>query len=381
MSRSSELTSAMSRLIATQPFFAVLLMDLLTVKETTSLPTAATDGKNLFINPEFFANDLKNSDERVFVLAHEVLHVVMSHCPRLKLYMDRGFGPDLKAFSANRWNRATDYIINHSLHEAGVGKLPQMALYNPNFTCEMLADDVYCELDEDDSEDSLDQHLPSASSDVDAQQGKIQRAVAAAVQAAEAAKQTGNIPGHLKRMVQELLEPQISWHEKLRISISRNAGKDEATWSRPNRRRMAMPPHLYWPGTTGYQAGHIVVYIDTSGSISEGELQHFLSEAAGVLDDTKPELMHIGSCDSEAYDPVEILDVQDVVEYQPEGGGGTHMPAIYDTLDKNDMVPDTLVILTDGYTGWDTAPPYPVIIVSTTDQEAPYGETIRLTVN
>ena len=33
MSRSPELTSAMSRLIATQPFFAVLLMDLLTVKD------------------------------------------------------------------------------------------------------------------------------------------------------------------------------------------------------------------------------------------------------------------------------------------------------------------------------------------------------------
>ena len=102
---------------------------------------------------------------------------------------------------------------------------------------------------------------------------------------------------------------------------------------------------------------------------------------AGVLQDTNPESLLLGSCDAEAYDPKEITYPEEVLEYEPEGGGGTHMPAIYDKLEKLAIKPDVLVILTDGYTGWDTAPNYPVVIVSTTDQTAPYGENIRLSIN
>ena len=52
--RSNELTEAISALTVQQPFFTVLLFDLLTVEETDILPTAATDGKKIYVNPEFF---------------------------------------------------------------------------------------------------------------------------------------------------------------------------------------------------------------------------------------------------------------------------------------------------------------------------------------
>ncbi len=47
MARSYELTEAMSRLIAAQPFYAVLLMDLLTIEETDAVPTAARQIRTL----------------------------------------------------------------------------------------------------------------------------------------------------------------------------------------------------------------------------------------------------------------------------------------------------------------------------------------------
>lgn len=379
MARSYEVTEAMSRLIASQPFYAVLLMGLLTIEETDAVPTAATDGKKLYINPKFFKEDLKNAEERVFVLAHEVLHVLFKHCPRLRLYNERGFGPDMKPFSPQRWNRATDYIINHTLHSDKIGSLPTMALYHPDYTNEMLADDLYCALkDEDnDQQNEFDEHM-EGTDDTLPDDAQLKRAVASAAQAAKA---TGNVPAGMKKMVDELLEPQIKWSEKLMLEISSKAGKDSATWQRPHRRRISSPPHIYFPGTTGFSSGHICVYIDTSGSIGDAELKHFLSEAAGVLEEARPELLQIGSCDTQAYPPHTMEDVCDIEDYETEGGGGTHMPAIYKTLEQEGITPDVLIILTDGYTRWDKEPPYPVVVVSTTTKVCPYGETIRLSID
>ena len=67
--RSYELSEAISRLIHAQPFFAVLLMDLLEIVEGDmggAVPTAATNGKKLYVNPAWF-NPL-DLDERIFVL-------------------------------------------------------------------------------------------------------------------------------------------------------------------------------------------------------------------------------------------------------------------------------------------------------------------------
>jgi predicted metal-dependent peptidase len=331
------------------------------------------------VNPVFFKEKLKNADERLFVLSHEVLHVIFRHCPRLKNYMDRGFGPDLKPFNPKKWNRATDYIINHTLYADNIGEMPDMCLYSPKYTSEMLADDVYVLLDDDEDDDSnadsFDTHVPAGEADSATADANVKRALAGA---AQAAKSMGKLPAQMKRLVDELLEPQITWGEKLRMQITMKAGRDMATWNRPNRRRLASPPHLYLPGSTGIQAGRICMYIDTSGSVSNEELQAFLTEVAGLYQDTNPEELWLGSCDAEAYDPIEIQYSDEILEYEPEGGGGTHMPAIYTTLEKVGLVPEVLVILTDGYTGWDEAPDYPVVVVTTSDQECPYAENIRL---
>lgn len=69
-----------------------------------SIGTAGTDGKIVYYAPRFFKT--LTDDEKVFVLAHEVLHVAFDHVLRCK---DR----DKKL-----WNKATDAVINQILqHE------------------------------------------------------------------------------------------------------------------------------------------------------------------------------------------------------------------------------------------------------------------------
>lgn len=374
--RSYEMSEALSRLINAQPFFAVILMDLLEIQETDSIPTAATNGKYLFVNPEWF-NPL-DIDERVFVLAHEVSHVIFEHVPRMKLYMDRGVGPDLKAFSGNRWNQATDYIINSWLSESKVGRMPMGGLHHPNYGRKDLADDVYLKVPEDPKADkNWDVHLPPDPNMPPPAKSQVQRAVKAA---ANVAKQQGNVPAGMERLVGDICQPQVDWKERVKLALHRVAGKDAATWTRPNRRRLAVHPHVYWPGTESYQVGTIAMFVDTSGSVSDEEMSHFFGEMASILTELRPQRAYVGSCDTKAYGPHEVTDVQELVEYKPEGGGGTHMPAIFDKLDAENVTPDALIILTDGWTDYGDAPGYPVIWVCTSDKVASHGETIPIKV-
>lgn len=69
------------------------------------IDTAATNGKTVFFNPEYFKS--LNEDQRAFIYAHEVMHVAFNHIMRSK-----GKQPKL-------WNTATDAVINQILKKEG----------------------------------------------------------------------------------------------------------------------------------------------------------------------------------------------------------------------------------------------------------------------
>ena len=87
-------------------FFATLILKTPVYWVTKDeIPTAATDGKNLFFNPEFFLG--LAPEERIFLVLHEVMHNVYNHGTRL-------------GFRDHRtWNEAGDYVINDELIRRG----------------------------------------------------------------------------------------------------------------------------------------------------------------------------------------------------------------------------------------------------------------------
>jgi predicted metal-dependent peptidase len=92
-----------------------------------SVKTAATDGKNIVINPLMVA--LLSMAEIIFVLAHEVLHIALNHHTR------RGDRDPVL------WNMAGDFIINALLRKAGL-KMPEAVLYDQRFD-DMTTEQVY----------------------------------------------------------------------------------------------------------------------------------------------------------------------------------------------------------------------------------------------
>lgn len=388
MAKSQALTEALSKCIYQQPFFAVLLMDLMKIHETETeiegmaIPTAGTDGRQLFVNRDWFAS--LSVDERVFVLCHEVLHVVLEHPARTKLWLDRGIGPDMKKFSPEKMNVAEDYIINDWIIQSGQSAMPQGGLHNPQYGMDWIADELYCELEDppdnqggSDGTGNWDNHMePGQDGSAEApSKADIQRAVKSAT---VTAKSQGKMPGNLERLVNGICEPQIDWAEQLKLAVTVSAGKDDNTWARPNRKRLAISPQVYMPGTCSHRAGRIVMVEDSSGSVSDQELKHFRGELASIVDELNPEEAWISDCDTQCYSMIEVETSEDIVDYNPRGGGGTDMTAIFRQLEEENIVPDCLVICTDGYTPFGEDPGYDVIWVMTTDQTAPFGKNLRI---
>jgi len=374
---------ALSYVITSQPFIAVLLMELLEVVETDdpNIQRAATDNKHIFINREW-ASKLK-TPELVFVISHEVLHCILQHIPRGKAYADRGIGPDFKKYSHNRMNKATDYVINGWLSEAKIGQMPLEGLHNPNIGSKDNADDVYCDLpyEEDDPNQGpagFDKHMDPVQQH---SKGTVQRAVAAA---AASAKAQGNLPGSFGRLVGEIMDPAQDWKALLRDFMVTAMGHDEQTWSRLNRRKLAVSPHVAFPGTQGYRAGNVAIVVDTSGSISDKELTAFMGEIQGIIGEAVPEKCALFWTDSKVAGIDEVDEYSDLASIQAKGGGGTDMEAAFPKIDEEWMGDvDCCVVLTDMYTNFNESnePAFPVLWVSTSKKlTAPYGQTIEMDV-
>lgn len=400
MAKSKALVEAMSALITQQPFFAVYLLDQMNIVEKPDLEApAATDGRTIFIEPKQFGE--WTIKERVFVLAHEIMHGIMAHMPRTKLYMDRTLGPDLKPFIPMKFNHAADYVINDLLVSSGIGEAPVGLLFHPKFKKDDLVDDVYTKLPDpknpppkggggqgggsgDGNETGgtgkgHDQHMKPNPNTPPPTPGETKRALKSA---ANAAKSQGKLPADLERLVEELVEPKQNWKELLRTALSNALGHDEATWSRPNRRKLAMAPHVFLPGTAGYRAGKVGVVIDTSGSIGQEELNLFLSETAGILQDGKPEQCKVFWTDSKVAGIDDVQEPAELMDLKAKGGGGTDMEAAFPVMvEEFDYAEDiTAIVLTDGYTGFTQAPDgiQNVIWVSTGITDIPYGLVIHM---
>lgn len=384
--QSYAVTEAMSNLINQQPFIAVLLMELLQVRETTDVPIAATDSKYIYINPDKFAEF--TLQERVFIIAHEVLHVVYQHMERGKQYQDRGIGPDFKVYSHNKMNRAADYVINGTLANSNIGTMPLIGLHNPNIDENDSADEVYCKLpDEDDDPNGpgsgtggesggFDKHMPPDPTAPGNNKATVQRALASAV---NTAKMQGNLAAGLARMAGEIIDPKEDWRAILRDFMITTSGRDEPSWRRLNRRRLVTPPHVAFPGTQGHKCGKVAIVIDTSGSIGDDELRLFMGEVNGILQDAQPEECKVFWTDSEVAGIDDVDEDTDLTTLESKGGGGTDMPAAYPVIEEH--FPEgisCMICLTDGYTGYDTEPSWPTLWAMTTDKVAPYGTTIRL---
>lgn len=99
---------------------------------TFRIQTQATDGYNLFVNPQFTYN--LNLLQKTFVLAHEVMHCLLNH-------MRRG-----REHDPNRSNVAADYEVNITLADIppfSVGMMKDMGALVEEKYRKLSYEDIY----------------------------------------------------------------------------------------------------------------------------------------------------------------------------------------------------------------------------------------------
>ena len=338
-------------LLLRHPFFGNLATRMGIKEADDWLPTAATDGRNIYFNREFFTPLTVKQVE--FVIAHEILHAVFDH-------MGRREGRDPKIF-----NIACDYAVNGQIVRDRIGdyNLPDIKIFHEpkyyGWSAEQVYDEIYEKYDEEQLAalgQMLDEHL-----DPDGEGGngnqpkyskeelkKIRDEMREAVMQAAQAAGSGNVPASIQRMIKELTEPKMNWREILRQQIQSTI-KNDYTFMRPNRKGWHMSAIL--PGTNYEDTIDICVAIDMSGSIGDEQAKDFLSEIKGIMEEYKDFKIKVWCFDTEIYNEADFdgYTMDTFMDYEPMGGGGTDFMVNWEYMKENQIQPKKFIMFTDGY--------------------------------
>jgi len=403
MKASKKFLKARTSLVLDHPFFGSIALRLRVLEDPTC-QSMWVDGKTMGYNPKFV--DTLTLDETIFIVCHEVMHLVLMHDIR------RGDRDHTK------WNMAGDYSINWIVREAGF-KFPKGAaagLINEehkdasaDFYYNLLPDPIKMSMpmpgegngegkgksgEENNSSGSdknkgvnfdgnigevRDQPNPAGekASNADKNQQIQERRIDIA-QAVQHARKAGNLPGNLSRLVEDIIEPKLDWKTILHRFVQK-AAKSDYAWSPPNRRYIHMG--LYLPSMHSQEIDGIVLAIDTSGSIRPKDLAQFASELTAILEsfETTLDVLH---CDTDVRKHERFGRDDLPLKLELYGGGGTRFSPVFDWIKDQNKAPACLIYLTDLESNDfpDYPPDYPTLWIKTRSygETPPFGEIVEL---
>lgn len=391
------------------PFWGVLSERCSFSLTRTKIPTAGMDRfGNIVFNVDF-CKELKDKygdkyhKKLLFLLSHEISHFVFEHCVRCE---DRD--PML-------FNVACDYAINLLLHyqfEKNGDYFIEGGCLDEKYK-EMTAEAIYellkkdgkiktkkiiLDLSYDDGEgedsgegdgedgdtivirprrvplpDKQDKTKDQISNEL---KDHITRSL---TEAFAVAKSQGKLPADFERAISKILKPKVDWlralRQKLRFGVSRLEKRD-ITWSIPNKRFLGRDYIL--PSNVGPDSPKIAYAVDTSGSMSETDLQ----QAMGELEDIRRRYnakVYVLDCDADVHSSGWIGPNQPLPKLN--GGGGTDFKPVFDHLVEKRIKPDYCIFFTDGYGNFgDNPKQFPVLWIMTSDVKPPFGDVIQVNV-
>ncbi|NVN99254.1 MAG: hypothetical protein HXX17_08020 [Geobacteraceae bacterium] len=367
-------------IVLDHPFFATIMLKRPFV-ERFDIPTlAVTDSGTIFYNPQFIAS--KTTDEIVWAICHEILHYASGHGLR-RQHRD-----------PKKFNYAGDMWINDTLNRANVGKKIDGCIDVPG-SADRTVEDIYAAFPPDDDnggggdnntgqgggqgDDPMegDMEPDEGMTDSEKAEADANRKIEVA-EAAGNAKIRGKLPGVLAKFAEETIESRTPWFDILERFMTERV-KQESSWKVPNRR---YAPDYYMPTQDSEGSmGEIVIQVDISGSVSRQEIKHYNGHMKRIVEQCKPSKVHVIYTDTQVQKHDEFTKPEDM-EIQYHSGGGTHMPAGFDYIQEKGITPEVVVTLTDGYTGWDSEPPFPTVhCISSPNQQAPYGHNVHFDLN
>lgn len=326
------------------------------------VPTAGVAPDGTCVWNADFAEQLSDPELR-FVLAHEVLHPALDFWARLH-------GRDRLG-----WNVAHDYAINLILDDfaqtvKGGMERPKMGLFDESHrgkSAEEIYDEVMqkargkgkgkgppdgggmsgdCRGDLSETQEGRQ----AANGDGVAQKGidrMWQTTMEAAAQTHEQQmKRQGSLPGSIQQILKDLREPKVTWQTVLANWVGENAGKDDYTYQRPNRRSESVGEIM--PGIVKTGLPDVTVLWDTSGSM-HGLAEEILTEVNEIVSEMGLSI-RLMVCDADVHSDVNgISNIEAVLPHIKGGGGSDFTPAFDVLVEENNT--SVVLAFTDGYIG------------------------------
>jgi len=388
-----KLTTARVGLLLKAPFFGNMATRMRLVDASDWCPTAATNGRDFMYSKKFVE---KLSVKKLeFLFAHEILHCILDH-----------FG---RAGSRDRMlcNIAQDFAVNQILIDERIGeKITEVQICYDSKYRGMAWEEIYDDLWEKAEKismpellkqlgDLLDEHIkeeegpgagdkdgegkgnkPSLSKE-EAEQ--IRQEIKEAMIQSAAAAGAGKTPAGIMRMIKNLTEPKMDWRQLVQQEIQ-SIVRNDYSFQRVNRKSMHSGAIL--PGMKEATTIDIAIGMDMSGSIGQEDATVFLSEIKGIMDQYEDFKINIWCFDTEVYNHQEIThdNSHDLVDYEPQGGGGTDFEVNWTFMEENGIQPKKFIMFTDGYPCGSWGPEDycdTIFIVKGNEQaEAPFGQTV-----
>lgn len=393
--QADRMSRARSRLLQKAAWYGTGSLKL-DMHEDNGVKTAATNGKIMPYNAEFVST--LTDGACITLVAHETGHPAFGHIWRFAGHPN----PTLV-------NMACDYWLNEQLENDGFEPIPnwlrdrrfdgksvveilgilgreerekpdgQKPTDNPNKPDDMLPPDDNSDGDSEGEGDkpsnkpSQDERSDEASWQIFAEEAKM------------LADKRGRMSAAAGRAVEENRKPKADPWAVLARFVARHADPTDYTWAKPNRRMLAASG-FYMPGMDNPNTAPIILVVDTSGSVTQDMLNEFAAHATIIMQEHRPQALHVIYCDAEVNGTVSFTPDDGPVRLTMMGGGGTAFQPAFDYIAAHPgeyADASCIVYLTDAdgdnETLTDTANlPTMWGIVPGWNRPLPFGESIKL---
>jgi predicted metal-dependent peptidase len=377
---SAAVSTALTGICQRNAFFGALAL-YARIEASVRVPTAATDGRDIFVNPDFFGRLSRAEQEGL--LLHEVLHAALEHVAR------RG-GRDPKL-----WNIAADIVINGMVARAGY-ELPAGGVRNAGLE-HLSVEEVYERLVQSRRPPELAQPDLLAAPPEDAGGEKAQGGRASTEESAgerapasgrdweQARRQArmvaegsvhGELPAGLERELEGVESGRLDWRSRLWRYLVRTPTDFQGF------DRRFVGAELYLDALDS-ETVQVAVAVDTSGSINRGMLALFLGELQAILRAYPHLRCDLYYADAALHGPHRLRAGGPIPP--PVGGGGTDFRPFFARLGAEVRRGRTplAIYLTDGYGRFPSAAPrHPTLWVLTPGgadaARLPFGAAVRL---
>lgn len=388
----NNLSSAMRRVLMAREriarrttFFASILFNAKLV-ESTKHQTIWTDGINVYFNPDYVIN---NDPFIEGDLLEVVMHCAMQHIDRRKHR------------TLERWNEAADLSIRPLVHQF-FRQHPELHQDDGKYP-DKAAEEIYELIEEqepppgggggaqgegdEEGEGGGKKEQPGGMTEPDpAQQEEAEEAAKqwarATANAVEKATKAGNMPGNIKRLIEQLLPAdKLDWRDLAR-DMSRDAkSKTSRSWSRLSRRQNGSDGNPPMPGYADDNIYNLIICFDVSGSVDDDMLKDMKSEAAALIDQDLVNQATLIAVDTSPRDVAVVTNSEGVLNWTPHGGGGTDFRSAMALIKEEYGNSVGMIFLTDMETlSFGEEPPFPCVWVNfapSNNRKAPFGRTVE----